>query len=185
MVKQQVRTTYKKKRNRIMPIQVKEWSEAVCTQLMHTDIWRQAEIICFYYPLGNEVNLLPAAQRALEMGKVVIFPKTEGDVIRFYQVETLKDFQEGCFHVMEPVSQQCFSKEDYLGRKTLILVPGVVFDEKKNRMGYGRGYYDRYMMEHTEAVKVGIAFEMQVADEIPVEKFDISMDYMVTEKRIW
>ena len=148
-------------------------------------LFQEADIIFFYYPLGKEVDLLSAVQTALDMGKVVAFPKTEGDVIRFYPVESLEDFQEGCFRVQEPKSQRCFTQKELQGKKLVIVTPGVAFDEKKNRMGYGRGYYDKYSAELPQATKVGVAYEIQILKELPVEKYDIPMDYLVTEERVF
>lgn len=182
--KQEIRKKYKEKRNALTDEQVQEWSERICQHLKNMELFQQAEIIFFYYPLGNEVDLLSVAQTALEMGKVVGFPKTEGDVIRFYLVKSLADFTTGCFQVKEPMSQQCFSKQDVKGKKFLILTPGVAFDEKKNRMGYGRGYYDKYVAEFPEAVKIGVAYEMQIDKELPVEECDIPMEYLVTNLRV-
>lgn len=184
-MKQQIRKEYKYKRNMMSSEQVQEYSEDICRNLLKMDVFQQAEVVFFYYPLGNEVNLLTAAKKAVEMGKTVGFPKTEGDVIRFYPVDSLEDFVEGCFHVMEPISQLCFEKEALQGRKHVMLIPGVAFDKKRNRMGYGRGYYDKYMEELQETIKIGIAYELQIAEELPVDKYDVVMDYLVTEKGIF
>ena len=176
--KVQIRSEYKKIRNSLTAGQVKEWSDIIISHLISSELFQQAEEIYFYYPLCNEVNLLPAAARALKLGKRVGFPRTEGEVIRFYQVKDLSDFKEGCFHVMEPVSVRALTAE-----RPLILTPGLVFDDKKNRMGYGKGYYDRYFATFPEAVKVGIAYELQIARSIPVDEYDIAMDYILTERR--
>jgi len=178
--KKLIRKEYRDKRNELTNVQVKEWSETICTHLMATELFQQAEVIYFYYPLGNEVNLLEAAQTALDVGKCIGFPRIEGDLMQFYKIESLEEFQEGCFHVMEPTSDVVLKAE-----KPLILVPGLVFDSRKNRMGYGKGYYDRYTADVPQAIKVGIAYELQVVDKIPVNSFDIPMDYVITESGIW
>lgn len=178
--KEQIRQTYREMRNHLTKEQVQEWSERICTRLLESELFQKAEGICFYYPLGNEVDLLSVANEALKQGKCISFPRTEGADIRFYQVEDLMDFKEGCFHVMEPVSDKFFAIE-----RPLILTPGLVFDEQKNRMGYGKGYYDRYAAGMPEAVKVGIAYEMQLTEAVPVDSFDIPMDHIITEERIW
>lgn len=178
--KSQLRKIYRSKRKVLSEEQAIQWSEAICRRLTDTELFQKAEVIYFYYPLGNEVSLLPAAQAALDAGKCIGFPRTEGDVIRFYKTESLTDFREGCFHVMEPTSSILLWEE-----KPLILIPGLVFDHQKNRMGYGKGYYDRYMANVPDAVKVGVAYEMQLLETIPTDSYDIPMDYLITEERIW
>ena len=178
--KEQIRKEYRNIRNRLGPAQIAEWSDKICDFLIETEFFRMAEEIYFYYPLGNEVNLLKAAREALLQGKRIGFPKTKGNAILFFQVEHLEDFTEGSFHVMEPVGEKLMT-----AKKPLILTPGVVFDQQKNRMGYGKGYYDRYALGVPEAVKVGIAYEAQIAQSIPVGHYDVPMDYILTEMRTW
>lgn len=175
--KEQIRKIYRNGRNSLNQEQVQEWSGQICERLQASQLYRDAAAVCFYYPLGKEVNLLAAAAKALEERKKVAFPKTEGDEIRFYQVENLKDFREGSFHVMEPVSDKRLMETT-----PLVLTPGLVFDRQKNRMGYGRGYYDRFAAGTPDAVKVGIAYEMQITEQIPVDGYDVPMDYILTEK---
>ena len=168
------------------------WSGRICEQLMQWELFLQAKTIFFYYPLGNEVDLLEAADMAIHLGKQVVFPKTEGDRIQFYQVEDLSEFCEGYFHVMEPVSEKLFvedAENSADGQPMLVLVPGVAFDRQKCRMGYGGGYYDRYLAKLTEGlragseppVKLGIAYQCQIAEKIPANSTDVPMDYILTE----
>lgn len=178
--KKPIRQRFQRKRAGLSMEQVQEWSLAMAKILTESQLFIQARILLCYYPLGKEANLLFAAQKALELGKTVGFPKTEGEVMRFYRVCDMNAFQEGAFHVMEPVSQELLQEEE-----PLMLVPGVVFDEKKNRMGYGKGYYDRYALQAPKALRIGISYEMQIADSIPAEGHDIPMDYLLTERRLF
>lgn len=122
--------------------------------------------------------------------------------MEFYRVTDLEHFQEGAFHVMEPEgslrltpeewrkepffqSGRC-RREDGISRTgVLILAPGVAFDRQKQRLGYGKGYYDRYLTEISGAVTAGIAYGCQIAEKLPAEERDIPMDYMITEAGIW
>lgn len=205
--KNNIRREFLQKRNRLTARQVEEWSRKICEHLLCREIFLKAETICFYYPLGNEVNLLRTAEEALRMGKQVAFPKTEGDRMWFCPVKNLSDFKEGNFHVMEPVGG-----EQLVDNPILILVPGVVFDRRKNRMGYGKGFYDRYLAEISKeqynipegsrdrkralnaiqscenrnpVVTMGIAYECQLAETIPTEETDIPMDYILTEHGLY
>ena len=203
-IKKQIRREYLQKRNGLSAFQAEGWSREICSRLMCWEPFSQAETILFYYPLGNEVNLLEAAGEALRSGKQVAFPRTEGDRIRFYLVQDLDRFREGPFHVMEPEGGELLVRmapeqtgDGKSQKSLLVLTPGVAFDRNKNRMGYGKGYYDRYLAELSAAVplksksfgsaiiKLGIAYGCQIAEEIPREQTDIPMDYMITEDGIW
>ena len=151
--KEQIRKEYRTKRELLAKDQTRQWSKEINGHLVRSRLFQQADVICFYYPLGREVDLLAAAGEALVRGKRVFFPKTQGSKINFYQVETLTDFKIGNFRVMEPESSILLDRED-----PLILTPGVVFDRSKKWMGYGKGYYDRYMAGLPKAVKAGIAY---------------------------
>lgn len=203
-IKNQIRREYLQKRNGLSAFYVEGRSREICTRLICWEPFSQAETILFYYPLGNEVNLLEAAGEALRRGKQVAFPRTEGDRIRFYLVQDLERFREGPFHVMEPEDGELLVRmapeqisEGRSHKPLLVLTPGVAFDRDKNRMGYGKGYYDRYLAGVSAAVpsksksfgppiiKLGIAYGCQIAEEIPREQTDIPMDYMITEDGIW
>lgn len=178
--KEQIRKEYQGRRASLEQEQVTEWSDKIVQRIMASPLFLQAKTVLFYYPLEKEADLLAAAQASLRMGKQVGFPKIEGDEILFYRIRSLEEFQEGKFHVMEPKSGELITDP-----APLVFVPGLVFDRKKNRMGYGKGYYDRYGKRAANAMKVGVSYEMQLSDEVPVNAYDIPMDYMVTERGIW
>lgn len=178
--KEQIRKEYRIKRDLLTEAETRQWSKEINKHLIHSRFFQEADAICFYYPLDREADLLESASRALTQGKQVFFPKTQSSMINFYQVRNLTDFKIGCFRVMEPESNILLDIKE-----PLILTPGVAFDRNKNRMGYGKGYYDRYAAGLPGAVKVGIAYECQLAETIPADSNDIPMDYMITEAGIW
>ncbi len=197
--KNSFRQEFLQKRNQLTAVKVQNMSQKICDHLIRMDFFQQAETVCFYYPLGNEASLLTVAGEALRMGKQVAFPRTEGDQIRFYPVDHLSDFREGRFHVMEPTGSKPLDVAAlHAQAPLLILVPGVVFDRSRNRMGYGKGFYDRYLADLTamtrgkvandngsQVITIGIAYECQITEMIPTEATDIPMDYILTENGIW
>lgn len=102
--KRKLRADMKQKRDGINQEERKRWSGAICRNLQNQPAFRKAETVCFYYPLGSEVNLLPLAQTTLDLGKQVAFPRVEGSEMAFYRVLSLEGFAQGAFHVLEPVS---------------------------------------------------------------------------------
>lgn len=199
--KNEIRTEYRRERDILLETQARAWAGAVNEHLTGWDLFQKADRICFYYPLGKEVDLLPSASLALSLGKKVYFPRTQGLQMEFYRVTDLTDFREGNFHVMEPVGGSrlepvaetvSFFQDSYRQKdggifkgSLLILVPGVAFDRQKQRLGYGKGYYDGYLAGIPGAVKAGIAYGCQITERIPADRRDIPMDYMITEAGIW
>ena len=175
--KEKVRERLKREREMLSKEQVQQDSEKICMKLRgHIWFWH-ADTVCFYYPLGNEVNLLPLAQEALACGMKVAFPRVHGEVMDFHLVSSLGDFAKGCFQVMEPTGGEMIQSEE-----PLVLVPGVGFDFYGNRMGYGQGYYDRYFSKHPSCRKVGIAYSQQLVESLPKCHYDVHMDGIVTEQ---
>lgn len=178
--KRNLRTDMRQKRDSLSQAEIAQWSGQICKILQEQEFFRDAEQICFYYPLGNEANLLPLAGRALELGKQAAFPRVHGNDMAFYRVSSLKEFSEGAFHVMEPPGSEKMRVEN-----ALVFVPGLSFDSRGGRMGYGKGYYDRYFGGHSGCLKIGVCYEMQLIREVPCERHDIFMDAVVTERGIY
>ena len=179
--KKEIRTYYKNLRNQMEKRQAVALSKKICEKILQWDVYQKAEQIFVYYPLGKEVDLLAVVSHALWEKKRVSFPKTEETGLCFYEVNSLEEFVEGNFHVMEPISENKVTPEE----KCLCFVPGVVFDKEKNRMGFGKGYYDQYFAGRFEKIIcVGIAYEYQILEKIPTDCYDIPMEYLVTENGI-
>lgn len=174
-----VRTLAKQERNVLSKAETAGWSREICKILEWQPFFRNAGIVYFYYPLGNEADLLPLAQVSLDLGKLAAFPRTEGSGMEFFRVPDLAEFAEGAFHVMEPLS-----KEQMDCQKPLVFVPGLAFDVHGNRMGYGKGYYDRYFARYPECTKIGVCYGKQIIAEIPCDDYDIPVDAVASEQGI-
>ncbi len=178
--KQQSRAVQMAARAHLSQNQVQKASLEICVKVQACSWFWQAEWVYFYYPLGKEVNLLPLAQQALERGMQIAFPRVEGNEMDFYQVSSLDGFREGSFHVMEPTGKHAIQE-----KSPLVLVPGVGFDLHGTRMGYGKGYYDRYFSRCPLCHKIGIAHSVQLVEQLPKDPFDVPMDAIVTEQDLY
>lgn len=174
--KQQIRAELKKKRNTLTSEQHKSYSRIICEKIWNIIEKEKTEIVYCYYPLGNEADVLPLAEKALKEGRKVAFPRTNGETMEFYQVTCLTEFQEGAFHIMEPLGGYPLDVKN-----PLVVVPGLGFDKDKNRIGYGKGFYDRYFARFPSCRKIGAAYEAQIIDYIPTDKYDTKMDIIITE----
>ena len=180
MNKHDTRKEYIKKRNNMSAGEVRMLSEDICRNIAESDVFKEAEYIYAYYPLGNEVDIRTLVEKAWGMGKHVSFPRTKGDEMDFFEADSFDDFKEGNFHVMEPQGDNPVDWE-----KALVIVPGVAFDKRGNRMGYGKGYYDHFLENHKDVITMAASYELQIMYEVPTESHDVPLDYVATEKRIY
>ncbi|MGN0341998.1 MAG: 5-formyltetrahydrofolate cyclo-ligase [Roseburia sp.] len=177
--KEQLREQCKLQRRGMTAEEVQQLSVEISDRLLTSELYQRAEKVFFFYPLGKEVSLLAAAQQALRERKQVAFPKVHGDDMTFYVVKDLKQFEPGAFGIMEPVSTEIADWQD-----ALVLVPGLGFDRTGGRIGYGKGYYDRYCEPRSGLCMAGIAYGWQILEDIPCEPQDVALQYLITEKEI-
>lgn len=166
------------RRNAIPSEERAEKSAAIVGHLRKREEYRQAACIFSYVSIGSEVETRELLTYALRDGKAVAVPKTgKNRNMEFLQIFSLEDLREGRFGVMEPTSGTVRIPQE----TDLFLVPLVSFDGKKNRLGYGGGYYDTYFAEHTGYRRIGLAFSEQKEKDLPTEEWDIPLDAIVTE----
>lgn len=139
-----------------------------------------------YYPKGSEVNTLDILNKVLEEQKILALPAILGDKIFFYKISPMSYFNGdqmilNKFGIKEPSP----SSADLVDDIDLLIVPGIAFDRNGYRIGYGRGFYDRYLQRKKYAFSVGLGFELQLLDEeLPHEKFDQRVNAIATERKI-
>ena len=135
-------------------------------------------IFLFYYPIENEVNTLPLIERLCAEGKKIFLPVVRGKDMLFKQFEGFDKLHAGKFGIYEPAGKELDILPD------VMCIPGVAFDKSCNRIGYGGGYYDRYLAVANTTIKSAFAYEFQVIDKIETENFDKAVDEIFTENRI-
>ncbi|MBP5758124.1 MAG: 5-formyltetrahydrofolate cyclo-ligase [Bacteroidales bacterium] len=149
-------------------------SASIWPKVMALDAMKNARTILMYWSMDDEVYTHTAVLD-LAKEKTVLLPAVDGDNLRIKQFRGMDKMQAGeQFGIGEPVG------DDFSGNIDVIIVPGVAFDRQRNRMGRGRGFYDR-LLRLQNATKIGVAFDFQLLDHIPAEPFDIKMDRVVTE----
>lgn len=166
--------------------EIKRRSKDVENKLSELQIYKQAKVIMVYYPLKGEVDILGLIRRNKGV-KRFCFPVMDlkAKDLRVFEVNDLdKDFISGPFGVMEPNTQR--TKELSIEEIDMVIVPGLGFDREKNRLGRGAGFYDRFLERITPSVKkIGIAFEFQILESLPVNlSLDQKLDAVVSESFI-
>ena len=178
-MKKKLREEALAKRNAI-PLEIRqEKSRKITEHILRSEAWRRAKTVFSFVSMGSEVETREILKQAWKEGKNVAVPKTDKKrKMIFLKIDSMEDLQKGRFGVMEPVTQEKLVPE----KGDLFLVPGALFDGKKNRIGYGGGYYDTYFEKYGGYRKVGLAFSEQISEvEILTEETDIPLDDIVTE----
>ena len=145
-----------------------------------TEVYRKAADICIYMPINNEVDVKYIADGAWKEGKGVWLPKTIDGSIEFYRYEKDGTLISGTFGIQEPVSADKLTPDG----STLVIMPGAVFSEKHDRIGYGGGYYDRFLAKNPECRTMAVCYEFQIVPELPSEPHDIRPEVIVSEERV-
>lgn len=153
-----------------------ELSRPVTDKLLRHKKVKEAQTILMYYSLADEVYTHDTITKLVNMNKTVLLPRVIDDenmIICHYKSD--KDLSEGAFHIMEPIGEEF---TDY-NKIELCIVPGMSFDSNNNRLGRGKGYYDRFLAKVPNSYKIGVCFDFQKLKEIPSGKYDINVDEVI------
>lgn len=178
MNKQSIRAQVLKERNELSGSVVAEKSEAIMTQLEAREVFQKAERILFYYSHHQEVHTIDLFKKWIRQKKLYLPKLLDSEQMEAVWCPDLEEIQLNQFSIPEPKGKEVAEGLD------LILVPGVAFDLKGNRIGMGKGYYDRFLARYPDVFKIGLAFEFQIFDELPKDPYDVAVDRIITEKRI-
>ncbi len=158
-------------------------SSLIADTFLSTDLYQKAEILLLYCSVSSEVSTEKIFSKALNDNKKVAFPLCldNNGVMEFYYVNDIADLEEGMYGIKAP-KRSC---EKYTNSEnTLCIVPGLAFDKKGYRLGYGKGYYDRFL-ENFNGISAGLCFEAMLEEILPTDKFDKKTDYLITDKKIY
>ena len=184
LTKSEIRRKILTQRNSISTNTIIMHSKSINNKIIAIKEYENSKSLGIYYPIGSEVQTFDLIRHSLNHNKMVCLPKViDSTSIKFYKI--IEDsfekisFQKGKYGILEPsISTETIDKID------MLIIPGIAFDLKGNRIGYGKGYYDRYLSSRKAKSKIGLAYEIQVLNKIPNNELDIPVDIIVTEKRI-
>jgi len=182
--KNDIREKYKALRAAIPADVKKAMDDKICSSFVNLATYRYASVLLMYAPKGDEVNIFPIAQKALDDGKRVAFPRCipESHDMEYHFVTSLDQLQKGAYGLLEPTPElPVFDRGST--EPSACLVPALVYDKGGYRLGYGKGYYDRYLGSYIGS-KVGMIYSDYIINQLPRGRFDLSVDFIVTEKGI-
>ena len=150
-------------------------SKNIHQNLKHISSYINSQNIACYFPIGSEVNTHNIMLDILEQGKSLLLPKIIDDDIEFHIVSNLEKLEKGRFEIMEP-KDSC----ERTKKIDCVLIPTVGVSKSGVRLGYGHGYYDRFLSS-TDAMKISLTYSKQIVKSIPSDSHDIKIDWIVTE----
>ena len=178
--KKEIRHKIIRLRKEMDPLAWQEATKEITEKIIrHPRFLEETDIYC-YVNYNGEVGTELLMEEAWKLGKHVWLPKVEGSEMEFYLVESRQELEPGAYGILEPARGQ---KAD--GKEGLMIMPGVAFDKDGHRIGYGGGFYDKYLEKHPELYAIAVAFELQKYPEIPWEEYDIRPQKIVTEECIY
>lgn len=173
MDKKELRLRIKTLKKQHSKDELKRQSELILEKLENHKSFIEAKTVMLYSSLPDEVQTHDFLAKWRNEKKIIL-PTVVGDDIIPVELTKDTDFAIGDFNILEP------QNEAYTGTYDLIVVPGVAFDKNGNRLGRGKGYYDRFLCKHLEVKRIGICFDFQFVDEVPTEDNDIKMHEVLT-----
>lgn len=169
MDKAQIRAVVRSRKRAMTGEEIARKSGALVRLLLAHPLYREARTICGYYPVNSEVRLLPALERAMAQGKRVALPKVCGGEMRFVVMSDLHCVAAGFGGIPEPIADE----PPLCDPRALVLLPGLAFDAAGHRIGYGGGYYDRFLAREPLHPTIALCYDFQMFPQLPAEPFDV------------
>lgn len=172
MDKTALRRMIREKKRAMTLEQIEEKSRCLGEQFVNCPQYLEAKTIYAYLPYNQEVRIVPILERALQDGKQVAVPKVYGDEMRFIYLTDLSRVEKGYAGIPEPTDDEPLADDPY----ALVLMPGLAFDAQGHRIGYGGGFYDKFLSAEPTHPTVALCYDFQMLPLIETEEFDIPVD---------
>lgn len=180
--KQELRQAIRTQKRSMTQEEISEKSKKIFEKLEQLAVWKDTECIFAYVSYNQEVETRSRLEAWIKEGKRVALPKVIGEEMQFYFIEDMKQLESGYQGILEPKSSACAN-----GASGIMLMPGLAFDQEYHRLGYGGGFYDRYLNRYhqSQLYKIALAYQFQIVEKVPTEAFDYLVDRIITEENIF
>jgi 5-formyltetrahydrofolate cyclo-ligase len=172
MDKKELRRMIREKKRAMTEEEIVIRSQALGRKFADSQAYKNAKTIYFYLPYNQEVRTIPMLEQALRDGKQVAVPKVYGDEMRFIVLSDLSRIEKGYAGIPEPVDDGPVADD----KTALVLMPGLAFDPQGHRIGYGGGFYDRFLAAEPDHPTLALCYEFQMLPHLETEEFDIPVD---------
>lgn len=181
--KKQMRSDKKNARGSLDPKIKNQMDKMIFDNLLSIDKFKKAEFVLVYISTQIEVDTKEIIEYCLETDKKVAVPKCiENHKMDFYLYNTETPMEVSEYGISEPIADESCLVNNFDADNTVCIVPGLSYDKSGYRLGYGGGYYDRFLSEHQNITTIGLCYSSDFMDKLITDKYDIAVDYVVTEK---
>lgn len=175
MDKQSLRRHIREQKRAMTEEQIVARSEKLGQLFTASEGYRQAKTIYGYLPYNQEVRTIPMLEQALKDGKKVAVPKVYGEEMKFIYMDDLSKVEKGYAGIPEPIADLPIADD----KTALVLMPGLAFDKEGHRIGYGGGFYDKFLAAEPDHPTLALCYEFQMQEHLETEEFDIPVDYVL------
>ncbi len=183
--KDDIRAEYSARRAAMDPEEKKRRDAAICRAALSLVSFRFAEYVLLYAAMKNEIDIYDVAREALNRGKRIAFPRcdTAAHSMEYHTVGSLDELTPDAYGILEPPADAPVYDPINEKRSAVCFVPGLVYDRAGYRLGYGKGFYDRYL-SHFSGCTLGVVYSDYILPTVPRGRFDVSVDILLTEKGV-
>lgn len=178
--KQTIRKQIFARRAEISNRQAEAWNAQIAQRALSLEEFQKSAAVYAYVDYNREAATRTLIEAAWKAGKKVAVPKVHGKDLVFYEFTSYDQLEPGYFQIPEPARGAAVNWED-----ALMFMPGVAFDAHRRRVGYGGGFYDRYLEAHSRHFTAALAFDFQILEAVPYEETDIIPDRVITQTKIY
>lgn len=183
--KARLRKIILKRRNELTATKVKRKSAAIASKLFNLNFFKEAKTVMFYCSMPNEVDTKSMIEKALGLGKRVFLPCTneKSKTLKALEYNATSDvLEKGTYGIYQP--KRNVKKRSTVKHFDIVFVPAIAFDESGYRVGFGHGYYDRFLKTSSFTLSVGLAYAFQIVKTVPKEYFDVPVNILLTEEKV-
>lgn len=175
MDKSALRRKIREKKRQMTEQQIEEKSRLLADKFLASDAYCRAQTIYGYLPYNQEVRTVPMLQQAQLAGKKVAVPKVYGDEMKFIYLTDLSAVEKGYAGIPEPVADGPVARDP----QALVLMPGLAFDKEGHRIGYGGGFYDKFLSAEPGHPTLALCYDFQMLEHLETEEYDIPVDWVL------
>lgn len=175
MNKQELRKAIRARKRAMTEEEIERRSRSLCQKFLESDAYRACRTLYGYLPYNQEVRTLPILAQALADGKQVAVPKVYGDDMKFIVLADLTQVSKGYAGIPEPIADAPVAEDE----TALVLMPGLAFDPQGHRIGYGGGFYDKFLSREPNHPTLALCYEFQMVEHLETEEFDIPVDTVI------
>lgn len=172
MNKQELRRAIRERKRAMTAEEIEARSAVLAEKFAQSDAYKAAKTIYGYLPYNQEVRTVPMLARALAEGKKVAVPKVYGDEMKFIYLDDLTQVAKGYAGIPEPIADEPVAQDE----TALVLMPGLAFDREGHRIGYGGGFYDKFLAREPHHPTLALCYDFQMQEHLETQEFDIPVD---------